>query len=919
MNRRVAVLVSALAVLATTSTHAQDEAASGSDSKARARDSYAEFLRLAPVDDPRRASALRRLADIEIERAERAQLEGDDLSAATSIYDRAIELYDELLATYPDADNNDAVLYQLARAYEQRGDVELATDVLARLIESHPESPFLIEAHFRRGEAQFGAGDYDLSAASYGAILDRDDAAASTFYEQTLYKEAWSQFRLGEYDLALDGFLVLLNHDLAPDGQYDKAAHDALAPGKRALTDDALRAMSISYSYLDGVDGLTGLLARGDAPGFEFLLYQDLGEHFLEQERFSDAAEAFGAFVSGYPADTHAPHLQLKVIDTYREAGFADEELAAKETFVGTYDLTQAAYWNSHTRDEQPVVVDAMKLHLTELAAHYHALSAGDTLLVDRARDYYRLWLASFPTEPEAPEQHFLLSELLFANNRFAEATEAYTATAYDYGEHPRAAEAGYASLLAYAEHEALLLPEARDAWTRQSIESALRFAATFPGHSEANAVLVNAGERLFDLGEYERAQSASRALLQIENPPATVAQRTTAWTVLGHASFERAEFVEAERAYTAVLQLDAVDEARYEELYERLAASVYKQAESRRDGGDLAGAVEDFLRVARVTPASTIVATAEYDAAAALVQLEDWTRAADVLERFRLEHADSSLAKNVTQELAGVYLNAGRDGDAAVELDRIAADGSLDLGTRTDAIAQSASLYKKAGDVAGERKAINYRLDTLGTSLDETIDLRERLAELALTDDDVFARNAQLREIVSAHARASAPTERSRSAAASAEMTLADEELGAYMAMQLVVPLADSLRAKKSSMEGLLTAYGRAADYGVGPVTTAATFRIGELYREMGQALMSSERPPELTELELEEYDFLLEEQAFPFEEKAIEVYEANARRSSQGIYDQWVRKSFDALARLMPARYAKFEKGEDFATRVQ
>jgi hypothetical protein len=81
----------------------------------------------------------------------------------------------------------------------------------------------------------------------------------------------------------------------------------------------------------------------------------------------------------------------------------------------------------------------------------------------------------------------------------------------------------------------------------------------------------------------------------------------------------------------------------------------------------------------------------------------------------------------------------------------------------------------------------------------------------------------------------------------------------------------------------------------------------------------MSSERPPELTELELEEYDFLLEEQAFPFEEKAIEVYEANARRSSQGIYDQWVRKSFDALARLMPARYAKFEKGEDFATRVQ
>jgi hypothetical protein len=32
--------------------------------------------------------------------------------------------------------------------------------------------------------------------------------------------------------------------------------------------------------------------------------------------------------------------------------------------------------------------------------------------------------------------------------------------------------------------------------------------------------------------------------------------------------------------------------------------------------------------------------------------------------------------------------------------------------------------------------------------------------------------------------------------------------------------------------------------------------------------------------------------------------------------VYDAWVRKSFDQLALLMPARYAKFEKGETFAT---
>ena len=62
----------------------------------------------------------------------------------------------------------------------------------------------------------------------------------------------------------------------------------------------------------------------------------------------------------------------------------------------------------------------------------------------------------------------------------------------------------------------------------------------------------------------------------------------------------------------------------------------------------------------------------------------------------------------------------------------------------------------------------------------------------------------------------------------------------------------------------------------------------------------------------ELEQYNVLLEEQAYPFEEKAIEIHEINAHRVSKGIYDQWVKNSFAALSKLRPVRYAKNEKGE-------
>jgi hypothetical protein len=114
--------------------------------------------------------------------------------------------------------------------------------------------------------------------------------------------------------------------------------------------------------------------------------------------------------------------------------------------------------------------------------------------------------------------------------------------------------------------------------------------------------------------------------------------------------------------------------------------------------------------------------------------------------------------------------------------------------------------------------------------------------------------------------------------------------------------------------MEKVLSVYGQALDYGVAEVTTAATYGMGELYRQFAADLMSSERPRDLDADAREEYDVLLEEQAFPFEEKAIELHETNANRASEGVYDESVQRSFDVLAKLKPARYAKTEIGEDY-----
>jgi hypothetical protein len=76
-----------------------------------------------------------------------------------------------------------------------------------------------------------------------------------------------------------------------------------------------------------------------------------------------------------------------------------------------------------------------------------------------------------------------------------------------------------------------------------------------------------------------------------------------------------------------------------------------------------------------------------------------------------------------------------------------------------------------------------------------------------------------------------------------------------------------------------------------------------------LAQDLIASSRPKELSALELSQYEMLLEEQAYPFEETAIELHENNAARAFNGLYDDFVKQSFRVLKGTLPARYSKQE----------
>jgi hypothetical protein len=176
------------------------------------------------------------------------------------------------------------------------------------------------------------------------------------------------------------------------------------------------------------------------------------------------------------------------------------------------------------------------------------------------------------------------------------------------------------------------------------------------------------------------------------------------------------------------------------------------------------------------------------------------------------------------------------------------------------------------------------------------------------------------LREIVDADRNAGAArTDFSHTLAAQASLELAEPLRDAYQRIALVAPLEKNLRAKKDAMQKAVDAYGKAGDYGIAEVTTTATFQIGKIYRDFSRALLDSDRPKGLSAEEREQYDILLEEQAFPFEEQAIKLHEINYRRIHEGMYDRWIKASLEQLGELLPVRYGKREKQVNFIETLQ
>jgi cellulose synthase operon protein C len=881
-------------------------------SSSKAMDNYRRFLELQKTDPQLRAEALRRLGDLNLDAGDIERMEKEvgivDLQSA-----EAIKLYATLLQAYPDYARNDQVLYQLARAYETTGQPEQALATLDRIVQKYPNSPQMDEVQFRRGELLFSAKRYGDAQAAYAVVIRV--GKSSEFYEQALYKHGWSLFKQSLTEESLPSFAGVLDLTLVRNGKAVPV--ESLKRADRELVEDTLRVMSIAFSYAEGAASIDQFLKKHGDATYSYLLYGRLGDFYVDKQRYQDGAVTYLAYVKRDPYSDHAPELAMQAVDAYGKGGFAELVLQGKHEFVERYNFS-SPFWNNRNRAQYPKVVQELKTNLKDVATYFHATAQKSKRIEDyqEASRWYRDYLKSFPDDPDSAATNYLLAETLFDSHQYAAAVAEYEHTAYGYPKNDKSATAAYAELVSYQKGEEGLTGADKIEWHKRATDAGVKFAQTFPEHPDSAGVLTRADEDIYASKDLPRAITVSESILA-RQPPVDVAKQRIAWTIIARAHFEQNEFDQAEPAFVKARELAGTDEKLRADLTEGLAASVYKQGEAKQKTGDSAGAVDDYLRVARVAPDSTIRATAMYDAAAQLIVLKQWDRAITVLEDYRREFPKSEHATDVTKKLAVAYAEGGRPGEAAGEFEKIATNPAEERAVQREALLQSADLYAKANNVPKAVSMLEKFVGTNPTPIVDAEEARQRLADYAAKTGDVAKRDYWYREIIKVDNQAGAQrTQRTHFLAAKAQLALAQPARDEFRSVRLTLPLKKSLVAKRKALEAAMDGYKKAAEYQVAEVTTAATFEMAELYRTLAKDIMSSERPKNLKGEELEEYNSLLEEQVFPFEEEAIKAHELNTARAKDGVYDEWVQKSFQVLAELKPARYGKTELTQDVVT---
>ncbi|WP_372881717.1 tol-pal system YbgF family protein [Psychromonas sp.] len=894
------------------------------------------------IDDPELALKIKqRIINVDVMQLDQEQI--DIPEKANAHYQRAVVSINQFLAEFPDSQHADKLMYQLAKAYDLQGKQEESLIVIQSIIKDYPNTPYLVELYFRQAEILYSQGNYNLALNSYQQVVDKPEN--NPYYSIALYMQGWSNFKLERHSEALTNFTDILDRLISAEHASRIYSVDAIAnqltKKEQLLLRDSFAVMTLIFNQADGAKSIQRHYSAVGPRQYEQLNYELLADDLLKKQRYTEAADVLEAFIKRYPSSETSVLFALNKLEILTQGRFPGLVLEQQQTFIADYQLTND-YWlgkSSNTREQaaqtlkQLLKVKAQNQHAAAQALELKWPQANKALAAKIAEYYqaasegYQQYLANFPDDQAQASIRYYYAETLLKSGNIDAAIEQYQqvvnsdinhapvskngALIEPFKANDHRADAAYAVILAY--QTLLTHPAATEQagkYKAAQLTAINFFLDTFNSDPRSMLLQVSLFQQRFKEKHYEQALLLAQQAL-LDRGRLSDAQVHSAQLVIAHSQFELAKFADAESSYTAILNVLATNNKSYEGLSDQLGLSIYRQAEAAiaSEPAHMDAGIKHLKRIIKLVPNSEVRVNAQYDLAAHLLNQQQYKEAIEQLLDFNERFNGHSLSADIPTKLAFAYQETEQWSQSAKYLKQGWAKNPAGEGAR-ELLWLAAQSYQKGGDAEQAMRAYRTYAHTYPKPLVNLLEAQFILSEYYLETKQPLKRNFWLTKLIESDANAGdTRNARSRYLAAMAANELSKIPVANFKRSKLQLPLAKSLTKKQALLNESIVALNRVLDYKVAEFSTAASYELAQLYLQLANDLMASERPTGLDELALEQYDILLEEYAYPFEEQAIAVHVNNSKSAHSGIYDEWIKRSFNELSKLQPGRYYKPE----------
>jgi tetratricopeptide (TPR) repeat protein len=267
----------------------------------------------------------------------------------------------ELVERHAESPYVPAALYYLGFTRTARGEYLSGLRHFEELSRRFPGSPYSQQALVFIGEYYFNENELDKAEAAYDRVLDYAD---SKYFDQALYKLAWTRYRQSSYKGAISSFTYILEEN---SRKQDR--------NKAVLTTEALQfaALSIAESDTSGDGGLRQSKAFADKLGDARLgarLLHRMAVIYTQQGKLDRAKRALESLLAGYPEYERIPEAMMELGRAYEKEQNFERAAQIRERIFRLYN--RKGEWYAKLSREAKVNADSVaEAAMDQVALHY--------------------------------------------------------------------------------------------------------------------------------------------------------------------------------------------------------------------------------------------------------------------------------------------------------------------------------------------------------------------------------------------------------------------------------------------------------------------------------------------------------------------------------------------------------------------